>query len=95
MVAGSEGHLRVDGDVEPCLLQVLVERCLDGALSVHDDRFELAFPYRIPVGRRDEVCGPLHIESIAFQTAEDDLEGCRVIKFLLDVASEVRVLIAE
>ena len=91
----AECHLRIDGDVESCLLETFVERCLDGALAVDNDRVELAFPDGVPVGCRNQIRRMLDLESVAFQCAEIHLESLCVIKILLDVALQIRVLRTE
>ena len=95
MVACSECHLRVDGDVEACLLQTFVERCLDCTFAVHYDRGELALPYSVPVYRRHEVGVEVDIESHALDSAQNDFKFMSIIKFLLYVAFEIRVVHSE
>ena len=95
MVSGSEGHLRIYGNVETCALEAFVEGCLDGAFVVHYYRIELAFPEGVPVGRRDEVGRMLYLEAIAFRTCQYDLQCLCVIKVFLDIALQVRVFAAE
>ena len=92
MVTCAEGHLRVDGDVEACALETFVERGLDGALAVHHDRWELAFPDCVPVYCRHKVGGELHVESHTFEPAQKHFEGLGVVEVLLYVAFEERIL---
>ena len=95
MMTRSESHLRVYRDVVSCSFESFVERCLDRTLAVHHDRCELAFPNCVPVDCRHQVCAEFCFESKSFKSSENDLESLCVIKLLLDVAFEDRILNGE
>lgn len=75
----TEGHLRIDGYVESCLLQALMKRCLDSTFSVNDDRSELALPDCVPVYCRHEVSAIVHLAVKIVKAAEKDLENLCII----------------
>ena len=95
VVAGAEGHLRIDLDREPRLAQRLahggicqdevltgVVPGLDGHVPPDDDGLELVLPLAVPVLVRDQVGAE---RSFVGDPGEDDFQSAGVVGVLRDI----------